>query len=90
MPSGFMPKGTVVNQGNAASFAGHCTVEPMKASISPFEAALKHSSGGTIWPLGDTTIRKRPPLVSSTTFARCSAAPCRTSSAGVQVVAIRH
>jgi hypothetical protein len=22
-----MPKGTVVNQGNAASFAGHCTVE---------------------------------------------------------------
>ena len=51
------------------------TVEPMKASTSPLEAALKHSSGGTIWPLGDTTIRKRPLVIPSTTFARCSAAP---------------
>src|SRR5215510_14142792 len=43
-----------------------------------------------IWPPGKTSIRNRPPLISSTTFARRWAAPCRWSSAGVQAVDIRH
>src|SRR5262249_7528102 len=62
----------------------------MKASIVPLEAASKHSNGCMIWPLGKTSIRKRPPLVSSTIFANSSAAPCRVSFAGVHVVGIRH
>jgi hypothetical protein len=47
----------------------------MKASMVPCEAAAKHSSGGMIWPPGNTSIRNRPPLVSSTTFANSCAAP---------------
>ena len=62
----------------------------MNASILPCEAASKHSNGGTIWPPGKTSIRNRPPLISSTSRASCSAAPCSTSSAGVQVVDSRH
>ena len=49
----------------------------MNASIVPFEAASKQSSGGMIWPPGKTSIRNRPPLISSTTFASRWAAPCR-------------
>src|SRR5262245_34208925 len=62
----------------------------MYASMVPFEAASKHSSGCMIWPLGKTSIRKRPPLVSSTTCASRWAAPCRWSSVVVHVVDIRH
>src|SRR5712692_8508738 len=62
----------------------------MNASMVPCEAALKHANGGMIWPPGKTSIRNRPPLVSSTTFASRWAAPCTTSSAGVKAVDIRH
>ena len=47
----------------------------MNASMMPCEAALKHSSGGMIRPPGNTSIRNRPPLIWSTTFAKRSAAP---------------
>ena len=47
----------------------------MNASILPCEAASKHSSGCMIWPPGKTSIRNRPPLISSTTLARRWAAP---------------
>ena len=52
--------------------------------------ASKHSNGAMIWPPGKTSIRKRPPLISSTTFPSRWAAPWSTSSAGVQAVDIRH
>ena len=55
----------------------------------PFEAALKQSSGGMIWPPGKTSIRKRPALISSTSFASRSAKPCMEEPL-VQVVDIRH
>jgi hypothetical protein len=62
----------------------------MNASMVPCEAASKQPNCGMIWPPWKTSIRNRPPLISSTTFARRSAAPWRWSSAGVQVVDIRH
>ncbi len=62
----------------------------MKLSMVPFEAASKHSNGPMICPPGNTSIRNRPPLVSSTTFAKRWAAPWSTSSAGVHAVDIRH
>jgi hypothetical protein len=62
----------------------------MNASIVPCEAASKQANGGMIWPPVKTSIRNRPPLVSSTIFASRWAAPCSTSSAGVQAVDIRH
>src|SRR2546427_3704775 len=62
----------------------------MNASTVPFEAASKHSNGGMIWPPGKTSIRNRPPLISSTTVASRWAAPCRMSIAGVHAVDIRH
>src|SRR5438876_10496754 len=43
-----------------------------------------------IWPPGKTSIRNRPPLVSSTTFASRSAAPWTMSDARVQAVDMRH
>jgi len=49
----------------------------MKASILPCEVASKQSNGFMIWPPGKT-------------FASRCAAPWSTSSAGVQVVDIRH
>src|SRR5262245_21475521 len=62
----------------------------MKASIVPFDAASKQSNGGMIWPPGKTSIRSRPPLISSTAFASPSAAPVFTSSVGFHAVDIRH
>src|SRR6266700_6623567 len=62
----------------------------MNASIVPWEVASKQVNGGMIWPPGKTSIRNRPPLISSTTFASRWAPPWSTSSAGVQVVDIRH
>ena len=62
----------------------------MNASIVPCEVASKHSNGCMIWPPGKTSIRNRPPLISSTTFASRWAAPWSMSSAGVQVVDMRH
>src|SRR5262245_3355035 len=61
----------------------------MKASMVPFDAASKHSNGCMIWPPAKTSIRKRPPLVSSTIFASCSALAC-TSSPRVHAVDMRH
>src|SRR5262249_14511980 len=61
----------------------------MKASIVPFEAASKQSNGCTIWPPAKTSILNRPPLISSTTLANCSAVRC-TSSARGQAVDMRH
>src|SRR5437016_2171779 len=62
----------------------------MNASIVPWEVASKQANGCMICPPGKTSIRNRPPLVASTTFASCWAAPWSTSSAGVQAVDIRH
>src|SRR5215470_11168342 len=62
----------------------------MNASIFPWEAASKHSKVCMIWPAAKSSIRKRPPLVSSTSLANCWAAPWSWSSAGGQVVDIRH
>src|SRR5262249_11634099 len=63
---------------------------PMNASILPREAASKQSNAGMIWPPGKTSIRNRPLVVSSTSFASRSAAPWFTSIAGVHAVDIRH
>src|SRR5262245_34111125 len=43
-----------------------------------------------ICPAGNTSIRNRPPLASSTTFAHLWAPPISTSSVGGQEVGIRH
>ena len=80
MPSGFMPNGMVANHSIAGSLALQYCGDPMNASIVPLEVASKHSNGGMIWPPGKTSIRNRPPLVSSTTLASRSAAPWITSS----------
>src|SRR2546426_1417615 len=61
----------------------------MKASMVPFDAASKQSSGCMIWPLGKTSIRNRPSLISSTTFASRSAVPCNSFDRA-QVVDMRH
>ena len=90
MPSGFMPNGTVENHTSAGSFVGQCTVEAMNASTVPWEVASKTPSGGMIWPADETSILKRPPLISSTSWDSRRAEPCRTSRAGVQVVGILH
>src|SRR6266436_6788803 len=62
----------------------------MNASIVPCEVASKQPNVDMIWPPGKTSIRNRPPLVSSTTFASLWAAPWSTSSAAVQPVDMRH
>ena len=62
----------------------------MNDSMVPCEAASKQPNVGMIWPPGKTSIRNRPPLVSSTTFASRCAAPWSTSSAAVHPVDIRH
>src|SRR5262245_46542718 len=62
----------------------------MNASILPAEAASKHSNGCMIWPPGKTSIRNRPPLVSSTILASCRAAAWSWSRAGGNAVGIRH
>ncbi|HET8576116.1 MAG TPA: hypothetical protein VFO18_03375 [Methylomirabilota bacterium] len=62
----------------------------MKASTMPCEAASKQSNGCMIWPPVKTSIRKRPPLVSSTTCASRWAARWCTSSAGGKAVDMRH
>src|SRR5215470_914364 len=61
----------------------------MNASMVPFDAASKHSNPCMIWPLAKTSIRKRPPLVSSTIFAKYSAVSC-TSRERAQAVDMRH
>ena len=90
MPSGFMPNGMVANHSSAGSLSVQYCGDAMNASIVPLEAASKHSNGGMIWPPGKTSIRNRPPLISSTTFASRWAAPWSMSSAAVQAVDIRH
>src|SRR5262245_10751596 len=56
----------------------------------PWEAASKQAKSGMIWPPGKTSIRNRPPLVSSTILANRSAAPSITSSRRGQDVDMRH
>src|SRR5689334_6514840 len=90
MPSGFMPNGTVVNHWAAGSFASQKSPAAWNASILPWDAASKQSKGSMICPSGNTSILNRPPLISSTTFARRSAAPWYTSSAAGQAVDMRH
>ena len=90
MPAGFMPNGTVANHWVAGSLSAQKTITPMNASMVPCEAAPKQASGGMISPPARTSIRNRPPLISSTNRASCSAAPCNTSSDGDQVVDIRQ
>src|SRR5215813_6751532 len=55
----------------------------------PLEAASKHSNGCMIWPPASTSIRNRPPLVSSTIFASSSAVRCTSIERG-HAVDIRH
>src|SRR5262245_43799919 len=43
-----------------------------------------------IWPLGKTSIRNRPPLISSTIFASRRAEPWCTSNDAAQAVGMRH
>jgi hypothetical protein len=43
-----------------------------------------------IWPPWNTSILNRPPLISSTSLASCSAEPCITSAPGGQAVDMRH
>src|SRR6266481_5147231 len=62
----------------------------MKASMVPWEAASKQAKSVMIWPPAKTSIRNRPPLISSTTFASSRAAPWRLSSTGGQAVDVRH
>ncbi len=90
MPSGFMPNGMVANHSIAGSLSFQYCGEAMNASMVPFEAASKQPKSGMIWPAAKTSIRNRPPLISSTTFARRWATPWGTSSAGGQAVDIRH
>src|SRR2546425_479611 len=90
MPSGFMPNGMVQNHSIAGSLSFQYCGEPMNASILPWEAASKQSNGGMIWPPGKTSIRTRPPLISSTPSASRGAAPWTMSNVAVQDVDIRH
>src|SRR6266516_2705073 len=90
MPSGFMPNGMVQNHSIAGSLSLQYCGDPMNASILPWEAASKQSNGGMIWPPGKTSMRNRPPLISSTTFASRWAAPWTMSNVAVQDVDIRH
>ena len=83
MPSGFMPNGMVQNHSSAGSLPTQYCPGPMNASILPWEAASKQSNGCMIWPPGKTSIRNRPPLVSSTIFANRWAAPWRMSDTAV-------
>jgi hypothetical protein len=71
MPSGFMPKGMVPNHSSAGSLSVQYCGDAKKTSIVPLEAASKQSSGGIFWPPEKTSIRKRPPLISSTALLRC-------------------
>jgi hypothetical protein len=54
----------------------------MNASIVPWEAASKQANGVMICPPGKTSIRNRPPLVSSTILPSRWAAPWSWSSTG--------
>src|SRR4030095_4908034 len=90
MPSGFMPKGTVVNHWNAGSFASQKIDPALNISTLPCAAASKQSKAGMIWPAGNTSIRNRPPLISSTAVASRRAAPNWMSSALGKAVGIRH
>ena len=75
MPSAFMPNGMVPNHSSAGSLSVQYCGDAMKASIVPLEAASKQSNGGMISPPERTSIRNRPPLISSTTLANRWAAP---------------
>src|SRR5215471_15712973 len=90
MPSGFIPNGMVANHSSPGSLSVQYCGDAMKASILPWDAASKHLNGCMIWPPGKTSIRNRPPVVSSTIFPSLWAAPCSTSRDGVQAVDIRH
>src|SRR5499427_5338571 len=90
MPSGFIPNGMVANHSSPGSLSVQYCGDAMKASILPWEAASKHSNGCMICPPGKTSIRNRPPLVSSTIFPSLWVAPCSTSRDGVQDVDSRH
>ena len=80
----------VANHSSAGSLSLQYCPEPMNDSIVPCEVASKQASSGMICPPGTTSMRNRPPLISSTTAASRSATPWRRSMAGVQVVDIRH
>src|SRR5262249_22217455 len=74
----------------AGSFDAQYDGVPMKASMVPFEASAKQAKSAMIWPAPKTSIRKRPPLISSINVASRTAEPCITLSAGGQAVDIRH
>src|SRR5215813_6038519 len=90
VPSGFIPNGMVPNHSMAGSRSDQYCGDAMYPSMVPLEVASKHSNAGTIWPAGATSMRKRPPLISSTTLASRSAFPWSWSSTAVQLVDMRH
>src|SRR5262245_13725567 len=90
VPSGFIPNGMVPNHSMAGSRSDQYCGDAMNPSMVPLEVASKHSNAGTIWPAGATSMRKRPPLISSTTLASRSAFPWSWSSTAVQLVDMRH
>src|SRR5262245_43047696 len=74
-PLGVHPERYGAEPSIAGSFSNQYTGAAMNASIVPFDAASKHSNACTIWPLAKTSMRSRPLVVSSTTFASRWAAP---------------
>src|SRR5437899_12514443 len=90
MPWGFRPNGMAANHSSAGSLPTQYWPEAMNASIVPLDAAAKQSNGCMIWPPGKTSIRNRPPLISSTTFASRWAAPWCMSNTAVKAVDMRH
>src|SRR5262245_2674339 len=60
------------------------------ASTVPLATPSKQSKIGMSWPPGKTSIRNRPPLVSSTALAILTAAPCSMSSVVGHAVTMRH
>jgi hypothetical protein len=85
-----MPKGIVANHSSAGSFAIQYCGDPMNACILPSEAASKQSNAGMIWPPRNTSIRNRPPLISSITVARFWVVRCHRSIVATKAVDIRQ
>src|SRR5262249_25271357 len=90
MPAAFRPNGTVANHGAAGTFAAQKSEAEWPDSTVPWEVASKTPSGGMSCPAGDTSIRDRPALISSTALASRWAEPSSTSAAGGETEGMRH
>ena len=85
-----MPNGMVPNHSSAGSLSFQYCGDAKNASIVPLEAASKQSNGAMISPPARTSIRNRPPLISSTALANPWATIWCMSSDGANAVDIRH